>query len=312
MITGQNRRVTNSANRCLIADSSSTRYYFTRRANAHARESHVIVSGMTPSLKPSGLHIGCVDNRKASKPLIEKRRRARINRSLSALKELVVPSEQNPQSPNSRPPKLEKADVLEKTVEYVKRIKELNNVPLDDRLGEFDAGYTRCLNAVQKFLETENYEMKSRLLSHLNNSYASLSGMINPYMDDTSSSCSSGSRSQTPASVAAESCQLEHFVNCFCTDSEQDVSSNELSVITRTFQPQNVTHTGSVQRDPVHQCKEPSFSGITVPTTAPLNLATNSNDQCPKHANENVCNSISHDVWRPWHDNGVIKYNHKL
>ncbi|GFY56849.1 hypothetical protein TNIN_430071 [Trichonephila inaurata madagascariensis] len=66
-----------------------------------------------PSPKSSGLnYTGVLDGRKASKPLIEKRRRARINHSLGELKEIVVSSERNPQSPNSRPPKLEKADVL--------------------------------------------------------------------------------------------------------------------------------------------------------------------------------------------------------
>ncbi|GFY56848.1 hypothetical protein TNIN_430061 [Trichonephila inaurata madagascariensis] len=47
--------------------------------------------------------------------------------------------------------------------------------------------------------------MKSRLISHLNNSsdsyFARFALLINSNMEDTSSSCSNSSRSQTPASV---------------------------------------------------------------------------------------------------------------
>ena len=49
-----------------------------------------------------------------SKPLTEKRRRARINYSLSNLKALILDS-------SSRNSKLEKADILELTVRYFQR-----------------------------------------------------------------------------------------------------------------------------------------------------------------------------------------------
>ncbi|KFM80255.1 Protein deadpan, partial [Stegodyphus mimosarum] len=58
--------------------------------------------------------------KKASKPLMEKRRRARINHCLAQLKSLVV-------DPNtterSRQTKLEKADILELTVRHLHEIK---------------------------------------------------------------------------------------------------------------------------------------------------------------------------------------------
>ncbi|CAL1290478.1 unnamed protein product [Larinioides sclopetarius] len=63
----------------------------------------ICISGMTmPSPNIIGLNGGCVDNRKASKPLIEKRRRARINRSLGELRSIVVPTpDKNLQMPVS-------------------------------------------------------------------------------------------------------------------------------------------------------------------------------------------------------------------
>lgn len=269
-----------------------------------------------PSPKSCALDTGLLDNRKASKPLIEKRRRARINRSLGELKEIVVASERNPQSPNSRPPKLEKADVLELTVAYVKKLRDRNHLT-DNSSGGFEAGFKRCLNSVCKFMENEDQKLKSRLLTYLNNSsdsyLASLAIVINSNIEDTSSSCSNSSRSQTPASITAEPCQMEYSSNSPFTDNEQEVPSNERSFPLRTFQSHPVIQAKSIQKGIGHQCSNcggPSISKITDSTTAPLNLATNSNEreagqstnQSPDYAAEGVCCSVSHGVWRPWHE----------
>uniref|UniRef100_A0A8C3S4A3 Hes family bHLH transcription factor 2 n=1 Tax=Chelydra serpentina TaxID=8475 RepID=A0A8C3S4A3_CHESE len=53
------------------------------------------------------------------KPLMEKRRRARINESLNQLKTLILPLIGKD---NSRYSKLEKADILEMTVQFLKEI----------------------------------------------------------------------------------------------------------------------------------------------------------------------------------------------
>ncbi|GFW53124.1 orange domain-containing protein [Trichonephila clavipes] len=186
---------------------------------------------------------------------------------------------------NSRPPKLEKADVLELTVAYVKKMKA-RAVLTDDSVGGFEAGFKRCLNEVCKFLENEDHKMKSRLISHLNNSsdsyLARLALLINSNMEDTSSSCSNSSRSQTPASVSAEPCQMEYSSSSPFTDNEQEVPSNERSLSSRTFQSHHVIPVGTLQRDIGYQCSNcggPSMSKITDPTIAPLNLATNSNSR---------------------------------
>ncbi|XP_044733586.1 enhancer of split mgamma protein-like [Chrysoperla carnea] len=64
------------------------------------------------------------ESRKIRKPLMEKKRRARINDSLEALKQMLLESTTNiPQTTtknsNNRPAKLEKADILEMTVRYL-------------------------------------------------------------------------------------------------------------------------------------------------------------------------------------------------
>ncbi|NP_001185935.1 transcription factor HES-2 isoform 2 [Bos taurus] len=57
--------------------------------------------------------------RKSLKPLLEKRRRARINESLSQLKGLILPLLGRE---SSRYSKLEKADILEMTVRFLQEL----------------------------------------------------------------------------------------------------------------------------------------------------------------------------------------------
>uniref|UniRef100_A0A8C3HS34 BHLH domain-containing protein n=1 Tax=Chrysemys picta bellii TaxID=8478 RepID=A0A8C3HS34_CHRPI len=69
--------------------------------------------------------------RKTLKPLMEKRRRARINESLNQLKTLILPLIGKD---SSRYSKLEKADILEMTVQFLKEIPAPSAAPArDDR-----------------------------------------------------------------------------------------------------------------------------------------------------------------------------------
>ncbi|CAG5125904.1 unnamed protein product, partial [Candidula unifasciata] len=60
-----------------------------------------------------------VASKRTNKPLIEKRRRARINECLQQLKEIIV---RDRQLDNVRGNRLEKADILEMTVEYIRQL----------------------------------------------------------------------------------------------------------------------------------------------------------------------------------------------
>lgn len=66
--------------------------------------------------------------RKNRKPLMEKKRRARINDSLEALKEILLKNTVAITQGN-RPTKLEKADILEMTVRYLQMLHKRNMVP---------------------------------------------------------------------------------------------------------------------------------------------------------------------------------------
>uniref|UniRef100_H3D358 Hes family bHLH transcription factor 2 n=1 Tax=Tetraodon nigroviridis TaxID=99883 RepID=H3D358_TETNG len=84
--------------------------------------------------------------RKTLKPLLEKRRRARINDSLTHLKSLIVPLAGKG---NARYSKLEKADILEMTVRF---LRDLPSTPVKDPADSYREGYRACLQRVSALL----------------------------------------------------------------------------------------------------------------------------------------------------------------
>ncbi|XP_019873292.2 transcription factor HES-1-B-like [Aethina tumida] len=108
--------------------------------------------------------------RRANKPLMEKRRRARINQSLAALKTLILDSAK---ADNTKHSKLEKADILELTVRHFQRHRSLDVKGVN----QYKAGYADCVREVQRYLETPDAQtmtvmdsgVRQRLLRHLDN-----------------------------------------------------------------------------------------------------------------------------------------------
>ncbi|KAM9751180.1 transcription factor HES-2-like [Menidia menidia] len=84
--------------------------------------------------------------RKTLKPLLEKRRRARINDSLNHLKSLILPLVGKD---NTRYSKLEKADILEMTVRF---LRDLPSSPVKDSADSYREGYKACLQRVTVLL----------------------------------------------------------------------------------------------------------------------------------------------------------------
>lgn len=111
--------------------------------------------------------------RRANKPLMEKRRRARINQSLAALKTLILDSAK---ADNTKHSKLEKADILELTVRHFQRHRSLDAPGVH----HYRAGYADCVREVQRYLETPDAHtmtvidpgVRQRLLRHLDNCVA--------------------------------------------------------------------------------------------------------------------------------------------
>lgn len=124
--------------------------------------------------------------RRANKPLMEKRRRARINQSLAVLKTLILDSAK---SDNTKHSKLEKADILELTVRHFQRHRNLDTPGIN----KYRAGYADCVREVQRYLETPDAQtmcvidpgIRQRLLRHLENCVAEIDTDISPQAQPT-------------------------------------------------------------------------------------------------------------------------------
>ncbi|XP_031582260.1 hairy-related 9 isoform X1 [Oreochromis aureus] len=124
------------------------------------------------------------EHRKSSKPIMEKRRRARINESLGQLKTLILDALKKDSSRHS---KLEKADILEMTVKHLRNLQRVQMsaaLSADATvLSKYRAGFNECMNEVTRFLSTSegvNSEVRSRLLNHLSNCLSQMMSMNYP------------------------------------------------------------------------------------------------------------------------------------
>uniref|UniRef100_A0A663LLF3 Hes family bHLH transcription factor 6 n=1 Tax=Athene cunicularia TaxID=194338 RepID=A0A663LLF3_ATHCN len=104
------------------------------------------------------------------KPLIERKRRERINNCLDQLKETVVGAFHLDVSQS----KLEKADILEMTVKHLQNIQS-SKLMADSKVGleaqqRYSTGYIQCMHEVHNLLLTCEWMDKTlgaRLLNHL-------------------------------------------------------------------------------------------------------------------------------------------------
>ncbi|KAM9358839.1 hairy-related 8.2 [Symphorus nematophorus] len=114
-----------------------------------------------------GKHPTAKEDRKLRKPLIERKRRERINNCLDQLKETVIGAFRLDQS------KLEKADILEMTVKHLQNIQsnKLNDPTISlEAQQKYSTGYIQCMHEVHNMLLTCDWMDKtlgSRLLNHL-------------------------------------------------------------------------------------------------------------------------------------------------
>lgn len=107
--------------------------------------------------------------RKVMKPMLERKRRARINRCLDELKELMVTALQ---SEGENVSKLEKADILELTVRHLNKLKRQQRLAASPVIeaDRFRAGFTQAANEVSRVLaSTPNVDvgLGKRIMSHL-------------------------------------------------------------------------------------------------------------------------------------------------
>ncbi|CAF1047648.1 unnamed protein product [Rotaria sp. Silwood1] len=84
-------------------------------------------------------------SRKFAKTCVEKKRRDRINKSLDELKDLMALTDER-----ARYQKLEKAEILEMTVNYIRNLKRSMNNSIED----YENGYRQCSEEMWKLIYT--------------------------------------------------------------------------------------------------------------------------------------------------------------
>merc|ERR1712172_88792 len=166
--------------------------------------------------------------RKVMKPLLERKRRARINKCLDEIKDLMVYALQ---SEGESVNKLEKADVLELTVNHMRKLKRQQQLQANPSLDmdRYRAGFTACASEVSRFMASMpgvNITMGTHLMGHLGSSISTLEGQtspsassasapLSPGFESGSSDCgyNSGRDSNSPVSVGAPSPQPQSLKN---------------------------------------------------------------------------------------------------
>ncbi|XP_030220808.1 hairy-related 6 [Gadus morhua] len=133
--------------------------------------SSVAASPSSGTATPGKLLRSFSESRKSSKPIMEKRRRARINESLGHLKTLILDALKKDSSRHS---KLEKADILEMTVKHLRGLQRLQITAAvnadSSSLGKYRAGFSECVGEVTRFLSTcegVSADVRTHLLGHL-------------------------------------------------------------------------------------------------------------------------------------------------
>ncbi|XP_013779902.2 transcription factor HES-4-like [Limulus polyphemus] len=120
---------------------------------------------------PSEKSMKTSENRRSTKPIMEKRRRARINNSLAELKNLILVALNKD---NARHSKLEKADILEMTVKHLQNMQRQQMAARSENdssaLSKFRAGFNECAREVGHYLsrvDGSDPSVHQRLLNHL-------------------------------------------------------------------------------------------------------------------------------------------------
>ncbi|KAK3913309.1 Protein deadpan, partial [Frankliniella fusca] len=107
----------------------------------------------------------------SNKPIMEKRRRARINHCLNELKSLILDAMKKDPARHS---KLEKADILEMTVKHLQNVQrqQLSQAVSTDphTLHKFKAGFSECATEVSRYvsrMDGVEPAVRQRLVAHL-------------------------------------------------------------------------------------------------------------------------------------------------
>ncbi|XP_025410361.1 enhancer of split mgamma protein-like [Sipha flava] len=225
--------------------------------------------------------------RKVMKPMLERKRRARINRCLDELKELMVVALQ---SEGENVSKLEKADILELTVRHLHKLRRqqrLSGNPVTE-MDRFRAGYTRCASEVSRCLAATpglDVTLGANLMTHLGH-------RLNSIQPAGTDQAISSSPSAAPSATRSPTAPLS-----LNTDSSASSSS---------FSSSSSSSSSSCSSPP-----PPSPSGSTLSSyPMPLTPSSMVSQGCAASARTGLLQVVDmslkmdtaadQSVWRPW------------
>ncbi|XP_024149946.1 hairy-related 3 [Oryzias melastigma] len=209
---------------------------------------------------------------KVSKPLMEKKRRARINQCLDELKFLL----ENYYSSSIRKRKLEKADILELTVKHLRNLQKIQSCTAASECPDYQTGYHNCLANVSQFLMTTDTMTGSGrwMLTQLSHKL-----------------CRSLRRGEASSTLDSAARQTEAQKRLpASTRTQQDVSSTEAQ------KPHSACSTPSSQG--VRQTSESKKPHITAEHRQNISISFHKDLDCVSH--DMKAANAARSVWRPW------------
>ncbi|KAL3862508.1 hypothetical protein ACJMK2_008468 [Sinanodonta woodiana] len=254
--------------------------------------------------------------RKIKKPIIEKKRRDRINHSLEELKCILVENFRKTDTPISR---LDKADILEMTVKYIHQLQKQVNASTaerDDTIAkEYKTGYAECTGET-----SHNFNSANGIKHDMNSLGIPLSSCIRQVNGEISTLKCPGNNSvlHTPLAVSCNNSFLSALnVNIPSSIKCPSTTGRRLNCNRALLKP--------VPIHPILKTESPYFPYYSLtgsasmicstPTDDPLSEQSSGYSSChnqsfqgadsstDKDSKENFVNnnSVTFDnVWRPW------------
>ncbi|CAL8278111.1 unnamed protein product [Boreogadus saida] len=231
---------------------------------------------------------------KVSKPIMEKKRRARINRCLDQLKTLL----ESYYTTNIRKRKLEKADILELTVKHLRSLQKIQSCSSKTSgFSDYQAGFHSCLANVHQYLSLGDQVQGSdgSALSHLVSK--------NVYCAEGPREASSTLDSNTGTVVARDGARQRLLPALNATDSRRRTANTAVGCFGATKTNNTSTSLQSYETLPVEvKAEGQSFVLKQVIGILPSNTPTKSNKVF------SVCHGsprdgetgIQQSMWRPW------------
>ncbi|XP_055375416.1 enhancer of split mbeta protein-like, partial [Condylostylus longicornis] len=249
--------------------------------------------------------------RKVMKPMLERKRRARINKCLDQLKDLII---ECMKEDDEHILKLEKADILEHTVEYLHKIKaneKQNNILKQTKTDNkenikesFRNGYIYAANEISKILATTrgvDTKFGIQLMSHLG---YKLNSLTIPTTTPTSTITASATTSNINQLELSSGHQKSYYYNQQKPQESyrQQRSFSPISINTSALSPVSSGYHSNLSSPTLSEDSLSSSSKLVdYNSQYSYNTTKNNFSMNTNYNNSNFNNNCNKEnVWRPW------------